>query len=318
MSAPDCLVIGIDLGGTKTQGVLYAVRPAGCGQDDVLASVTRPTRRGGKGVIATITQVAAELLAARGMRTDELAAIGIGVPGVVSAACGTVSHGVNIGIDQDDLPLAAMVTARLGVPAVMVNDVTAAMLGAAHALGVGDDVALLSIGTGLAAGLLLDGKPRVGARGNVGEIGHLVYRAGGLPCACGQRGCLELYASGSAVARMWPQTSDGSPAVALLDAAAGGVPEAIEARDEWLGALAHAVTVLGLTVDVGTIFLAGGVTRLGDRLLAGLQNELDRRARSSAFLQQIDLASRLVIVDPHLQVGTLGAALSAFTRSGLT
>ncbi len=304
--APEDLAVGLDVGGTKTQGVLY-------GAAGTLATVTLPTTRGVPGVVGTVVEVTRRLLGQAASRTPgaSLRVVGIGIPGVVDTAAGTVSHGVNLGLDEADVPLARLVGEALGVPAVVANDVTVATLGAARATGAGDDVALLSIGTGLAAGLVLDGVTRPGAFHGAGEIGHIPYILDGPVCNCGQRGCLELYASGSALARMRPVPEGVAPAVDLFRAVDRGDPAARAAQDRWMDALAHAVTILCLTVDVPTVLLAGGVTRAGERFLRGLREALGRRAAGSPFLRQVDLADRLVLVDPDLAVAPLGACLAA-------
>ena len=119
---------------------------------------------------------------------------------------GTVEHAVNLGIEER-VPLAAMVAEALGgeVPVQVENDLNVAVVGSAHALGPQvHDIGFLALGTGVAAGLLLDGRLRRGSRGAAGEIGHLTLVPGGLPCKCGQLGCLEQYASGSALDTAWP------------------------------------------------------------------------------------------------------------------
>lgn len=298
------LAVGLDVGGTKTHGVLYGSRGA-------VSSLTLPTTPGVEGVVATAGSVVSGLLAEAAAAHGRLGVVGIGIPGVVDSTAGTVSNGVNVGLDVPEVPLARLVGEALGVPVVVVNDVTAATFGAARAMGVDEDAALLSIGTGLAAGLILGGAAHVGTHGIAGEIGHIPYRADGPVCACGQRGCLELYASGRALARMRPTPGGTPPAVALFAAVDRGDPGARRVHAEWMGALAHAVTVLCLTVDVGTVLLTGGVTRTGDRFLADLRAELGRQAARSAFLRRADLASRLALVDPDLRVAPLGACLSA-------
>ncbi len=183
-------------------------------------------------------------------------------------------------------------------------------------MGVGDDVALVSLGTGLAVGLILGGVPRVGACASAGEIGHIPYVADGPECPCGQRGCLELYASGQALNRLWSGDPSGAskPAEHLLACAARGDAAAVEVRSVWIGAVAHAVTTVGLTLDVATILIGGGVAGAGEPLLDALRAELRRRAEQSAFLSHMNLADRVALVPPGLDVAPLGAALAAIGR----
>src|ERR687897_433868 len=137
--------------------------------------------------------------------------------------------------------------------------VNAAAVGAAAALSCTGDLAYLSVGTGVAAGFLLGGRIRRGAHGAAGEIGHLPVAPGGPLCECGQRGCLEAVASGTAIARRW-SAGDGeaSAASALLAAAAAGDGVAGGIRDEVAGHLAGAVALIAQTVDPEVIVLGGG------------------------------------------------------------
>jgi len=196
------------------------------------------------------------------------------------------------------------------VPVVVENDVNAAALGAAQVLGLGStDLALLSIGTGLAAGLVTDGRLRRGARGAAGEIGHIPVDPAGPLCSCGQHGCLETLASGSAIAAAWPVADGGSPATALFAAAAGGDPRAVVVRDAFADAVAAAVRLLVLTCDVETVVLGGGVTDLGGELLDAVVAALGRQAAGSPFLAALQLPERVAIVPAGSAVAAIGAAL---------
>ncbi len=156
--------VGLDIGATKTLGLV--VDDAGV----ILAEVREATEPGADGVVRTAARVVEALRAATG---EELpGAVGIGVPGLVDTKRGAVKHAVNLGVDGDWLPLGDLLGDRLGVPVVVENDVNAATLGAV-ALSGEDDLVYLSIGTGLAAGLVLEGRLRRGEHGAAGEIGHV-------------------------------------------------------------------------------------------------------------------------------------------------
>ncbi len=128
-------------------------------------------------------------------------AIGVGVPGRVDPAEGTVTLAVNLG--WRDFPLKAALETRLGRPCIVENDARAAAIGLHErgVLGDFDDLAYLAVGTGIAAGVVLDGTLHRGARGLAGEIGHAIADRDGPVCACGQHGCLEAFVSGPAIAR---------------------------------------------------------------------------------------------------------------------
>jgi predicted NBD/HSP70 family sugar kinase len=252
----------------------------------------------------------AELVVAHlGAATDGSPAtsVGLGIPGLVDVEHGTVKHAVNLGVDGDWVPLRAELEARLGVPVAVENDVNVATLGAMALCGI-RDLVYLSIGTGLAAGLVLDGALRRGSTGAAGEIGHVPIDPQGVLCQCGQRGCLETIASGRALAEAWP-SGDGPPAQALFAAAAAGDARAIEVRDRFAAGVADAVRTLCLSVDPATIVLGGGVAHLGEPLVEAVAAALHAQAASSPFLASLDLAARIRVVPDDQPVAAIGAAL---------
>jgi predicted NBD/HSP70 family sugar kinase len=210
----------------------------------------------------------------------------------------------------DGLDLGGELTARLGQPVRVENDVNAAAVGAFHLLGRPDtrSLAYLNLGTGLAAGLVLNGQLWRGSRGTAGEIGHIPVDPNGALCSCGQRGCLEMVASGSAVARQWP-TDHPYPVQSLFEAAASGDPLAIEVRQRLIDNVASAVRVLVLTVDVDVVVIGGGISSLGAPLLAGIRGVLDGWAAASPFIASLELPSRVELVAPGVPVAAVGAAL---------
>ncbi len=297
---------GLDIGGTKVLGVLLDADGA------VRGSVRVPTRRGTDGVVAAAAEVVGRLCADAGLRVADLAAVGAGVPGLVDPVSGEVSHAVNLGIDDRGVALAPLLAARLGgVPVTVENDLNVAAVGAARVLGLRGDLALLGLGTGVAAGLLLGGGLRRGHGGGAGEIGHVPLDPHGPRCPCGQRGCLELYASGSALDVAWP-VADGVPAAAAVFAAAvGGDPAAARVRDRFAAAVAAAVRLLVLTCDVEHVVLGGGVAEVGEPLVAAVRAQLERQAAGSPFLRSLGIAARVQVVPPGVPVAPVGAALTA-------
>ena len=293
--------VGLDIGGTKTHGVVL-------GEDGtILAQVRESTRPGADGVVATAARVFQAL--ARESGGSLACGVGVGVPGLVDSERGMLRHAVNLGVNGDDLPLRDLLAERLGVPVVVENDVNAAAL-AACALVEADDVVYLSVGTGLAAGLVVDGRLRRGEHGAAGEIGHLPVDPAGEACGCGQTGCLETIASGRALARAWP-TPDGPPAAALFAAAAAGDPAAVAVRDRFCWGVASAVRALGLTIDPERIVLGGGVAEVGEPLREQVVRQLRSLGEGSPFLASLGLADRLSMVPLHYPVAAVGAALVA-------
>jgi len=293
------LRVGLDIGATKTLGLVVDADGV------ILAEVREPTRPGADGVVATAALVVEALRAQTGESLT--GTVGVGMPGLVDTGRGAVKHAVNLGVDGDWLPVADLLSGRIGVPVVVENDVNAATLGAVTLSGE-DDLVYLSIGTGLAAGLVLQGRLRRGDHGAAGEIGHVPVDPSGSLCQCGQRGCLETIASGSALSAAWP-SGDTPPAQALFAAAAAGDPRAIAARDRFAVGVASAVRVLSLTVDSRTVVLGGGVAHLGDALREAVAAALLDQAAVSPFLASLDLAGRLRVVPTDYPVAAVGAAL---------
>src|SRR6201987_5228225 len=248
------LRIGLDIGATK---VLGAVMDA---SGTVVAQARQDTMPGPDGILASATTVL-DLLAAR-LDGALPSHIGIGIPGIVDRDRGAVSHAVNLGLGGDWFPLASQLADRTGATVMVENDLNAATWGA-HVLSGADDLAYLSLGTGLAAGFVLSGTLRRGAHGAAGEIGHVPIDPDGALCSCGQRGCLELSASGSALSAAWSAAGTAPPAMTLFAAAATEDPEAVAARDRFAAGVADAVRMLGLAVDPAVIIIGGGVGPVG-------------------------------------------------------
>ena len=221
--------VGVDVGGTKIEAAL--VSPDG----EIVASRRIPARRGGDRLVDDVTAIVRDVA---GDRLAGVRAVGIGTPGQVDSAAGRIANVVNLGIDT--LELGPLVSGRLGVPVHVDNDVNAAALGAARSV-VGSDltgtIAFLNFGTGLAAGILIDGELQHGFSGAAGEIGHIPVDPNRLPCQCGQRGCLETVCSGASVGRLWPTENGAPPMPDLIRAAHAGDEHAVEV----LGKVAHAM-----------------------------------------------------------------------------
>ncbi len=292
--------LGIDIGGTKTDAV--AVDDGG-----VLAQRVRlATGFGHAAVVETAVTAVARIGELTGLPAGGFSSIGIGIPGMVDSVSGQVAHAVNLGVES--LALGGELAGRLGVGVRVENDVKAAALGAFHLLGLDGSMAYLNLGTGMAAGIVVDGRLWRGATGVAGEIGHLPVDPAGALCRCGQRGCLETVASGSGVARQW-RTDDPLPARALFAAAADGDREARAIAARLAEGIAAAVRVLVLTVDVDTVVIGGGLRHLGDRLLSDVHEVLDGWARTSPFLASLALSRRVRLVPEGTPVAALGAAL---------
>jgi predicted NBD/HSP70 family sugar kinase len=288
---------GLDIGGTKIDAV--AIDDDGTPRH----SLRLPSGFGEHQVVANARAAVDLLRSAVGTPFDS---IGVGIPGLVDPATGRVRHAVNLGFDDVDFGQA--LEELVEAPVAVENDVNAAALGAYHLMGLDGPVAYLNLGTGLAAGIVLDGRLWRGSRGVSGEIGHIPVDPDGAACPCGQRGCLETVASGSAIARQWP-TADAYPAQALFRAAAAGDVEATRIRDSLAEGVAAAVRILVLTVDVESVVIGGGLSHVGGPLIECVRSVLGRWAAGSEFLASLDLSGRIQLLPEGLSVAAVGAAM---------
>ena len=259
-------LLGIDLGGTKL--LARAVSADGAVWFHVRAATGRAM--GPDAALAAIERVAAEARA----RTGEVEAVGVGFPGLVDHARGVARSSVMLD-GWRDVPLAARLEERLGVPCAVDNDVNAAALHELHIRGA-KEMLFVAVGTGIGGALVLDGRLRRGAGGFAGEIGHIVVERDGRPCDCGRRGCVNRYASGTAI------EADAGLEAGELRARAGHdvcvVGPALAAAADALGvAIGSALNLL----DVPLVVLGGGVAQLGPAYVAAVA----ARARRECFCE---------------------------------
>nr|WP_103543142.1 ROK family protein [Streptomyces sp. SM1] len=270
-------VIALDVGGTGMKAAL--VGPDG----ELLHQARRPTgrERGPDAVVADILDFAAELHAHGIDRHGEAAsAAGVAVPGIVDEAEGVAVYAANLG--WRDVPLRALLTERLGgIPVALGHDVRTGGL-AEGRIGAGqgaDRFLFVPLGTGIAGAIGIDGRVEAGAHGFAGEIGHIVVRPGGAPCPCGQRGCLERFASAAAVSEAWAaacgdpgaDAADCAKAVESGDVRAGQVWQ--EAVDAFADGLVTALTLL----DPRALIIGGGLAEAGETLFTPLREAVRRR-----------------------------------------
>lgn len=300
------LTIGIDIGGTKIEGIVIDEN------NNVLKELRIPSRIGEKQVVDDITRVAKEL-------SETPIPVGIGIPGQVNWNTGCVKNVVNLGITT--LELGSEVCAKYGASVHVENDVNAAALGATSLVyenntfeninteNCDSTVVMLNFGTGLAAGVVKSGRALHGFSGAYGEIGHIPVDANMFDCPCGQKGCLETVASGGAISRLWPYANPAMPD--LISKAEDGNPQAKRVLDMVVHAMVDAVQIVVHAYDPQIIAIGGGVARTGEKLLKIICEELNNRASTCPFLQSLNVTKRLVLVPSNQPVGALGAAISA-------
>lgn len=289
--------VGIDVGGTKVDAVVLDAAGA------VLARHRLPVTRSADGVILSVCAAAEQVCAQASITIADAVSVGVGIPGAVRE--GVVEHALNLDVDR--LDLAAALVDKWGVPVAVENDVNVAALGAARLLASPtDSVAYLNVGTGLAAGIILNGQLWRGMRGAAGEIGHISINPEGPIGADGLAGGLETYASGSGMVQQWGVS--GAHAEDVLSAAAAGDPEAVRIRQGLMHGVATAVRVLILTLDVDRVILGGGLTGMGDELLDGIRAVIREWEQASPFLASLELGTRIVLVSNGDPIAAIGAA----------
>ena len=308
--------LGIDIGGTKTAVTLV-------GSDGVvLEQRTAPSGRGPVRVVDVAVSLANDVASAAG-GLGAIASVGACMPGLVDPSSGLVRYAVNL--DVTSLDLRGELERHLGVRVAVENDVKAAALGAWRWLGVRgpagpradaygepradasrDALAYLNLGTGLASAVVREGRVVRGIAGAAGEIGHLPV-GGDAPCTCGQVGCLETVASGSALARLWPEGAGRrrDPFVA----AAWGDRAARAAVDVLASGVGLAIQLLAHASGAGHVVVGGGLSRLGVPLHEAVRADLERRGRASQVVAALGLPDRFELLPESVPVAALGAAL---------
>ena len=269
-------VIALDVGGTGMKAAL--VGPAG----ELLHRARRATERerGPDAVVEGILDFAAELRA-HGVRHlgEPAAAAGVAVPGIVDEERGLAAYSANLG--WRDLPLRELLAHRLGVPVALGHDVRTGGL-AEGRIGAGrgaDRFLFVPLGTGIAGAIGIGGRVEAGAHGFAGEIGHIVVRPGGTACPCGQRGCLERYASAAAVSEAWAAAS-GDPEADAADCAkavVSGDPNAVRVWQDAVDALADGLVTALTLLDPRTLIIGGGLAEAGETLFTPLRDAVRHR-----------------------------------------
>ncbi|MHB8780650.1 MAG: ROK family protein [Candidatus Geothermincolia bacterium] len=306
-------VIGIDVGGTKTSGVLLS--------PDM--KVLRRSRIETDSASAACVLGGIETLFAELAGTDiSPAALGVGFAGFVDFARGVISFAPNLGIH--DLFLRDELERRLALPVFVDNDANVAAL-AESRLGAGrglNDMVQLTLGTGIGGGIIIDGRVYRGATGTAGEIGHMVLEARGALCGCGARGCFEALASGTAIERMAREAIRARPdsLLARMAAEAGelegeivdsaarqGDPDALDIYETVGFYMGLGIGNLVNLLNPERIVLSGGVSRSLDlfaqKMLATIQEGTVELSRTSMQVVLAQLEGE--------EVGAQGAALLA-------
>lgn len=315
--------LAVDIGGTKI--LVAMVSETG----EIIARHRADTPE--RGVDAVLQVIAASAEAVRGqsgVRADEILGVGVGAPGPLDPRLGIVFEAPNLA-GWRDVPLAELLASRLAMPVCIEHDATAAAL-AEWWIGAGrlvHDVVYVTVSTGVGGGIIMDDRVIHGVTGTAGEVGHMTIEIDGPRCHCGNRGCLEVLASGPAIARMAREAIASGRPSALLEMAGGNV-DAISAATVEEAARAgdvvandvfdRAGTYLGIAVanlinllNPARVIIGGGVSKAGDLLFTPLRRTARERALERPA-RDAEIVSAVLGDD----VGAIGAAAVAFQRAG--
>lgn len=292
------MILGIDIGGTNIKfGVV---------NDDyqVIKKYSIPTNveQGDKRIAADMIEKCKEIYEEYPFEN-----IGIGTPGVVDSENGICVRAANL--PYQNTPIAAMLKEALGVPVSVANDATCAVCGELYA-GLGKqyrNLIMITLGTGVGGGIIIDGKPYFGKGGAAGEFGHMSIKYDGLPCPCGQVGCFEQYASVTALIRQtkeaveqYPDSilarlaQDGINGKTVFDAAMEGCNIAAQVVDQYIGYLAKGLRSLIYIFAPEAVVIGGAISNQEDKLLIPLKEKLN--------------ASNIYISELKNDAGIIGAA----------
>lgn len=276
--------LGIDVGGTFIKGGIVAES----GEIVADGKIATQCELGGEKLADNVAALVNDLKEQSGVSSEEIIAAGMGFPGFIDSVKGIVVYSNNLNLSDFDVATAA--SSRLGVPVKVANDANVAALGEKQ-FGAGkefDSLVLITLGTGVGSGIVIDGKLFEGNRSAGAEVGHEVIVYNGEPCTCGRRGCFEAYASATALIRETKRAMQAHPdsrmwEIGSLEAVSGITPfdyapvdvYAAEVVDRYEELLACGITNVANVFRPQAILIGGGVCAQGDNLILPLKRKLD-------------------------------------------
>lgn len=253
-------VLGIDIGGTTVKGSRVSR------DGTVLAAARRDTPTDGDVLLAAVVDMATEL------RTASTGALGVACPGVLED--GVVRYAANL--PWRDRPVRAELEEALNLPVVLERDVAAAAVAESAHL-AHEDALFVWLGTGVASAHVIAGRLCPGGTGRAGELGHVPVRPDGETCACGQRGCVEVYASAAGLSRRYEQNTGTALSGEAVVSRVGTDPAAAAVWDDAVEALTLALVTCTLISDPAVIVIGGGLSGAGETLLDPVRRALAGR-----------------------------------------
>ena len=312
--------VGIDLGGTFIKG--------GIADDlgNIILSDKTPTQTelGAEVVMDNISNLAKSLLKRTGLSTGDVEGLGMGVPGMIDGKNGICIFSNNFG--WKDVKIAQGIYDRVGLSVEISNDANAAALGEAI-FGAGkefDDMIMLTLGTGVGGGIVVDNRLIEGNKGAGAELGHAVIEVDGEECTCGRRGCLEAYASATALIRDTKRAMQAHPdskmwEIGDINAVTGKVAfdykdvdeYAKQVVDNYIEKLACGITNYANVFRPQAVILGGGVCAQGDNLIKPLQKIVDR----DVFAGELGPKCEVRVATLENTAGILGAVALVMNKN---
>lgn len=305
--------VGIDLGGTFVKGGVVDE------QGNILYQDKVPTERekGAQKVIDNMARLVEMVLQGANVAKAQTVGIGVGVPGMIDSKAGVVIYTNNL--DWHDIPLAKEMEKRTGLSVSIANDANVATLGEVKfgAAKNYDNAIMLTLGTGVGGGIVIDGKLVEGNKSAGAELGHTVICVGGEQCTCGRKGCLETYASATALIRDTKRAMQANPEskmweIGSLDAVTGKTAFDYKDQDEsakavvekYIEYLGQGIANMANIFRPNVVILGGGVCAQGDALIKPVQAVLDR----DIYAGTLGPSVQVIVAELENSAGLLGAA----------
>lgn len=308
--------LGVDLGGTNIKAGITDEN----GNILLKSSVRTDSQGDARRIADQMVELCCELAKKADVSMDDVEAVGVGIPGTVDAEKGTVIYCNNL--NMDGAPIGAMMQEKLNKPVHLANDASCAALGE-FVCGGGreyNSIILVTLGTGVGGGIILDGKLWEGLEGAGAEIGHMVVHVGGAECTCGRKGCFEAYSSATALVNQTKAAMDAHPeslmhsivaktgrasAKTAFEGMRSGDAAAKEVVDHYLHYLSEGVANLINIFAPEAIILGGGVCNEGDALLMPLKEQVIAKCYGGDLIHHAEIAIATLGND----AGLIGAAM---------
>lgn len=294
--------IGIDLGGTNTAAGLVDDAGRIIDRESVKTNLPTDIDR----IVSAIVRLCQTLMERNRLQSGDIRSVGVGVPCTANVRTGWMQDADHLGFPA--APLVEPLEKALGLPVAIGNDADAAALGEFRGGGYeGSSFVLVTLGTGIGGGIILNGKLLQSCNNAAGELGHMTIQMDGETCCCGKKGCFEAYGSASALIRQAREATgeDITEAKTVFDRAAAGDGRYIAVLDRYHTYLAEGFANIINILGPDYLCIGGGVSAAGDALLKPVRQKTYDRV----FAKNAEKNTQIVLARLHNDAGILGAAM---------